>query len=202
VSVGVQRGTVFQGSAKPVALICAYVAGLAYSLFLAGATHNIPTIWTANAVAIAAMMVLSRRQAVGFLVAASLLHVILELLIGAPPRFVMIVGVLDTLQVVGTAALLRWMRVPVRVRDPRGLLMVIAVASALTAIGSILVNGLLALSGGRPFLLGWSEWTTSNVLGVAIILPVVLILIIAIGTVSVQTIRTALENPVRALKQE
>jgi putative ABC transport system permease protein len=34
------------------------------------------------------------------------------------------------------------------------------------------------------------------------ILPIVLILIIAIGTVSVQTIRTALENPVRALKQE
>jgi putative ABC transport system permease protein len=32
--------------------------------------------------------------------------------------------------------------------------------------------------------------------------PIVLILIIAIGTVSVQTLRTALENPVRALKQE
>ncbi|WP_454758755.1 ATP-binding protein [Caulobacter segnis] len=175
-SVGVQRGTAFQGSAKPVALICAYVAGLAYSLFLAGATHNIPTIWTANAVAIAAFMVLNRRQALTFMVATGVLHIVLELLIGAPLRFVLVVTVLDTIQTAGTAALLRWLRVPTRVRDPRSLFTVIVAASALTAITSILVHGLLAVSGGRDFFHGWDDWTTSNVLGVAVILPVILIL--------------------------
>lgn len=175
-TTGALRGHEIKGWTKPVALTCAYFAGLTYSLFLAGATHNIPTIWTANAIAIAAMMVLRRREAVGFLIATNLLHITLEMLIGAPPRFVLLVAVLDTLQTVGAAALLRWMRVPSKVRDPRGLLMVIAVASALTAVSSVGVNGLLALSGGRPFFAGWSEWTTSNVLGVAIALPVVLIL--------------------------
>nr|WP_295111458.1 ATP-binding protein [uncultured Caulobacter sp.] len=178
--MGVQRGTAFQGSgqgsAKPVALICAYAAGLAYSLFLAGATHNIPTIWTANAVAIAAFMVLNRREALSFMVATGVLHIVLELLIGAPLRFVLIVTVLDTIQTAGTAALLRWMRVPTRVRDPRSLFLVIVVASALTAIGAILVHGVLAASRGAAFFKGWEDWTTSNVLGVAVILPVILIL--------------------------
>ncbi|HWU81614.1 MAG TPA: hybrid sensor histidine kinase/response regulator, partial [Caulobacter sp.] len=110
-----------RAGAKAAALVCAYVAGLAYSLFLAGATHNIPTIWTANAVAIAAFMVLNRRQALTFMVASAVLHVTLELVIGAPAQFVLMVAVLDTLQTLATAVLLRALRVPSRVRDPRGL---------------------------------------------------------------------------------
>ncbi|MGH1560515.1 MASE1 domain-containing protein [Caulobacter segnis] len=54
--------------------------------------------------------------------------------------------------------------------------MVIVAASILTAIGAILVNGLIAVSGGHAFFRGWADWTTSNVLGVAVILPVALIL--------------------------
>jgi signal transduction histidine kinase/ActR/RegA family two-component response regulator len=173
---GFARTETTKANARAAALVCAYVAGLAYSLFLAGATHNIPTIWTANAVAIAAFMVLSRRQAVGFMLATGVLHITLELMIDAPIRFVAMVAVLDTIQTAGTAALLRWLHVPTRVRDPRSLFTVIVSSSALTAIGAILVNGLLAVSRGRPFLLGWSDWTTSNTLGVAVTLPVALIL--------------------------
>ena len=171
-----QHGQESNGWAKPVALVCAYSAAMAYSLFLAGATHNIPTIWTANAVAIGALMVLNRRQGLAFLAAAAVLHVALELLVGDGPRFVLIVTVLDSLLIAATAGLLKWLRTPSRVRDPRGLLMVTVIGSAVTAVGAVGVNGLLALSGGRPFFLGWSEWTTSNVLGVATALPVTLIL--------------------------
>lgn len=172
----VRRKTAFNGATHAVALVFAYAAGLAYSLFLAGATHNIPTIWTANAVALAACMILNRRQALAFLAVTSVLHILLELKIGGSVRFVLVVTVLDTLQAVGTGALLRWMRVPTKVRDPRSLFAVILVASALTAVSSILVNGLLALSGGRDFFYRWGDWTTSNTLGVAVILPVILIL--------------------------
>ena len=175
-TAGVQHKAASNGATNAVALVCAYVAGLAYSLFLAGATHNIPTIWTANAVAIAAFMVLNRRQALTFMVATGALHIVLELMIGAPMRFVLIVTVLDTIQTAGTAALLRWMRVPTKVRDPRSLFLVIVVASIVTALGSVLVHGLLAVSGGRSFFQGWADWTMSNVLGVSVILPVVLIL--------------------------
>jgi signal transduction histidine kinase/ActR/RegA family two-component response regulator len=165
-----------KANAKLAALVCAYVCGLGYSLFLAGATHNIPTIWTANAVAIAAFMVLNRRQALAFMLVTGALHATLELTIGASARFVILVTVLDTLQTAGTAALLRWMRVPTRVRDPRNLFTIVVSASALTAIGAILVNGLIAISGGHAFFRRWDDWTTSNVLGVAVVLPVALIL--------------------------
>jgi len=175
-SWGFARTETTKANARVAALVCAYVAGLAYSLFLAGATHNIPTIWTANAVAISAFMVLNRRQAIVFMLATGVLHVTLELMIGAPARFVTMVAVLDTIQTAGTAALLRGLRVPTRVRDPRSLFTVIVASSALTAIGAIVVNGVLAASRGKPFLLGWSDWTTSNTLGVAVILPVALIL--------------------------
>lgn len=172
-ALGTERSNDWQ---RLVALICAYVAGLAYSLFLAGATHNIPTIWTANAVAIVAFMVLNPRQSATFMAASCLLHVAIELGIGEPPRFVMLVTVLDAVQALGTALLMRRMGVSSRVRDPKSLILVIAVASSLTAVSSIGVSGLLALSAGRPFLLGWSDWTTSNVLGVALVVPVALIL--------------------------
>ena len=162
--------------AKPVTLVCAYAAAMAYSLFLARAMHNMPTLWTANAVAIAALMVLPRRQAIGFLIATAAVHIGMELALGIPWRFVAIVSVLDTPQTIIIALLMRAMGVPPKVRDPRGLLLVIAAASILSAIGATLVNGLLMTTRARPFFHNWSEWTASNVLGAAIALPVVLIL--------------------------
>jgi signal transduction histidine kinase/ActR/RegA family two-component response regulator len=157
-------------------LVVAYLACLSYSLFLAGATHRIPTIWTANAVVVAGLMILPRRLGVALLSLTALLHIVVELCVGDPPRFVFVVTVLDTLQVAATATLLRLLRMPTRVRDMRGLLALTAVSTTLTAITSIGVNGLVALSGGRAFWAGWTDWTTSNVLGAAITLPTILIL--------------------------
>jgi len=162
--------------AKPAALLCAYAAAMAYSLFLAYAIHNMPTLWTSNAVAIGALLVLPRLQAIGFLLASAVVQVGLEMAMGAPWRPVATVTILDTSQIIATAALMRWMRAPARVRDARGLLAVIAAVSILTTIGSVLVNGLLMVSSARPFFHNWTEWTASNVLGAALALPVVLIL--------------------------
>ena len=162
--------------ATTAALLGAYAAAMAYSLFLATAMHNMPTLWTANAVAIGALMVLPRRRAFGFLFASMAVQMGLELALGVPWRFVTTVVMLDAVQSLATAALMRAIGTPTKVRDARGLLAVIAVVSILTAIGSVLVNGLLMLRLGRPFLHHWSEWTASNVLGAAIALPVVLIL--------------------------
>jgi signal transduction histidine kinase/ActR/RegA family two-component response regulator len=149
---------------------------MAYSLFLAYAIHNMPTLWASNAVAIGALLVLPRRQAIIFLLVGSVVQLGLEMAMGAPWRPVATVTILDTSQIIATAALMRWMRAPARVRDARGLLGVIAAVSILTTIGSVLVNGLLMISVARPFFHNWSEWTASNVLGAALALPVVLIL--------------------------
>ncbi|SFI97451.1 ATP-binding protein [Caulobacter sp. UNC279MFTsu5.1] len=157
-------------------LTIAYVTGMAYSLFLAGASQHIPTIWTANAVLIAGLLLLNRRQGAVLLALTAALHVAIELSIGDPPRFVLIVAGLDTLQTAATAALLRLMHAPIRVRSMRGFLVLMAASTSLTAASSILVNGLLSISMGGAFWQGWTEWTTSNVLGVAIALPTLLIL--------------------------
>jgi signal transduction histidine kinase/ActR/RegA family two-component response regulator len=157
-------------------LTLAYAGCMAYSLFLAGAAQRIPTIWTASAVLIAGLLLLNRRQGLALLGLTAVVHVVMELSIGDPPRFVLTITVLDILQTAATAALLRLMRLPTRIRSMRGFLALMTAATALTAATSILVNGLLSMSFGGPFWRSWSEWTTSNVLGVAIALPTLLIL--------------------------
>ena len=158
------------------ALTLAYAGCMAYSLFLAGAAQRIPTIWTANAVLIGGLLLLNRRQGLALLGLTAVLHVVLELSVGDSPRFVLTVTVLDVLQTAATATLLRLMRLPIRVRSMNGFLALMAAATALTAAISVVVNGLLSMSFGGPFWRSWSEWTTSNVLGVAIALPTLLIL--------------------------
>lgn len=157
-------------------LTLAYAGCMAYSLFLAGAAQRIPTIWTANAVLIGGLLLLNRRQGLALLGLTAVLHVAMELSIGDPPRFVLTITVLDVLQTAATAALLRLMRLPTRVRSMRGFLALMSAATAISAATSIVVNGLLSMSFGGPFWRAWSEWTTSNVLGVAIALPTLLIL--------------------------
>jgi signal transduction histidine kinase/CheY-like chemotaxis protein len=157
-------------------LTLAYAGCMAYSLFLAGAAQRIPTIWTANAVLIGGLLLLNRRQGLALLGLTAVVHVLMELSVGDSPRFVLTVTVLDVLQTTATAAVLRLMRLPIRVRSMRGFLALMAAATALTAASAIVVNGLLSMSFGGPFLRAWSEWTTSNVLGVAIALPTLLIL--------------------------
>lgn len=159
------------------ALTAAYAAAIGYSLFLAGATLGVPTIWTANAVLLAGLLTLRRRQATALVAFAAIIHVGLELIAGDPWRFVLAVTALDSLQVIATAGLLRLMRLPTKVRDMRGLLKLTAVSSAFTAVTAIVVNGVLALEAGGSFWSGWSDWMTSNVLGVAMILPTILILL-------------------------
>jgi signal transduction histidine kinase/CheY-like chemotaxis protein len=149
---------------------------MAYSLFLAGAAQHIPTIWTANAVLIAGLLLLNRRQGLALLGLTAVVHIVLELSVGDSPRFVLTMTVFDAAQTAATAALLRLMHLPTRVRSMRGFLALMASATGLTAILSILVNGLLSMSFGGPFWRTWSAWATSNVLGVAIALPTLLIL--------------------------
>jgi len=157
-------------------LTLAYAGCMAYSLFLAGAAQRIPTIWTANAVLIGGLLLLNRRQGLALLGLTAVVHIVMELSVGDPPRFVLTITVLDILQAAAIAALLRLMRLPTRVRSMRGFLAPMAIATGLTATTSVMVNGLLSMSFGGRFWQSWSEWITSNVLGVAIALPTLLIL--------------------------
>ena len=58
---GIQTSPVDGQNLRIAGLLAVFVGSMSYSLFLAGATHNLPSIWTANAVLIAAMLILPGR---------------------------------------------------------------------------------------------------------------------------------------------
>ena len=162
---------------RPAGLTLAYVASMAYSLFLTGAAQEIATIWTANAVIIAGLMTLDRRRGAMLLAVTSVLHLLLSLATSNSSAFALAVTILDGVQIAATAFALRLLRLPGKVRNMRGLLVLTAVSAVFTAATSIAVNGVASLAEGGDFWTGWSGWTTSNVLGVAIALPTILILL-------------------------
>ena len=162
---------------KPVALTAAAMTAMVYSLSLAGATRNLPTIWTFNAVVVGGMMALSVRQGRALLIATTVMHVVVETAMGEAARVASTAALLDCVQIVVTVHLLRRLRAPARVRDIRGLALVLVASVLLTAALSILVHGGVTMSHGGHFWRGWSEWTASNTLGMAFGLPVTLILL-------------------------
>ena len=157
-------------------LTLAFLAAYAYSLFLAGVTHGLPTIWTANAVLVAGLLILNRRHGVLLLAITSVLHIALELIFGDTARFAFLVTLVDVAQIIATAAVLGALRLPTRIRSMGGLLRLTAVATVFTAITCPLQSGILTWSLGRPFGSLWSTWMTSNVLGATLGLPIMLIL--------------------------
>ncbi|MDG2530537.1 ATP-binding protein [Caulobacter endophyticus] len=171
------RAALWRRWRRPTGLTVAYVASMAYSLFLTGAAQEIATIWTANAVIIAGLMTLDRRRGAMLLAVTSVLHLLLSLATSTSSAFALAVTLLDGVQIAATAFALRLLRLPGKVRNMRGLLVLTAVSAVFTAVTSIAVNGVASVVEGGGFWTGWSGWTTSNVLGVAIALPTILILL-------------------------
>jgi len=159
------------------ALVAAFAASMAYSLFLAGATQGIPTIWTANAVVAVGLLTLSWRNGMALLAIASAIHVAFQLAVGDPPVFIGIVTALDGAHAVAMALLLRAVGCRGRLRDMRALIVTILTATAFTAAWSVVTNGCLELAAGHSFWNGWLDWAIPNTLGAAIALPIGLVLL-------------------------
>ncbi|MDZ4370867.1 MAG: ATP-binding protein [Phenylobacterium sp.] len=158
-------------------LTAAYAAAMSYSLFLAGATHGMPVIWTANAVVVAGLLVLRRREGIFLLASTSILHVLLQVGAGDDVAPVLRYTVVDAIQEVATAILLTSLGLRRRVRDMRGLITLTVAASTFTAASSLLINGVLSISAGGAFWTGWEAWVACNTLGMALMLPMALVLL-------------------------
>jgi signal transduction histidine kinase len=159
------------------ALVAVYAAAMLFSLFLAGAKTGIATVWPSNAVLVAALMVLARRQAVAMLATATAIHVVLVVAVGDSLFFSLAVSGLDGIQAIAVAVLLRKLKITTR---PRGMgdLIRLTLASVLATVAlSIPTSMLAALIMGLPAHVGWSAWLTANVLGMALTLPTTLILL-------------------------
>ncbi len=160
--------------APPLAI---YVAAIAYSLFIGGAGQGIPTIWTANAVVIGGLLVLERRDRLPFVLLTMLAHFALQAPSATDLKWPLITTTFDTLHEVTCAALLRTLGFRGRLRDMRTLFALTAAATTFTLPASFAVNAILNLAGGKPIWTSWVGWTVPNTIGVAIMLPILLVLL-------------------------
>ncbi|PZQ59512.1 MAG: hybrid sensor histidine kinase/response regulator [Phenylobacterium zucineum] len=158
-------------------LLAIYAAAFGYSLFIGGAGQGIPTIWTANAVVIGGLLVLDRRSGAIFLGLTVLTHLALQLSSATEPKWPLIVATMDTLHAATCAAMLHALGFRGRVRDMRGLGGLTAAATAFTVVAAFLTNCVLAMAAGKPFWTGWVGWVVPNAIGVAIMLPILLVLL-------------------------
>jgi signal transduction histidine kinase/CheY-like chemotaxis protein len=172
-AVGEERGVAWR---KLGGLTFAYALAMSYSLFLAGATHGMPVIWTANAVVVAGLLVLRLRDGALLLALTSVLHVTLQLAAGDSLVPVLRYTLVDAVQEVATAALLARLNLRRRVRDMRNLLSLTLVSSVFTAATSLIINGLLSISAGGGFWDNWQAWVACNTLGMALVLPIAMVL--------------------------
>jgi signal transduction histidine kinase/CheY-like chemotaxis protein len=158
------------------ALSAAYAAAMAYHLYLTGATAGLPTIWTANAVVIAGVVALPRRAGLVLLAISGVLHAAFQFALGDPSLYVAAVALFDMATEWATAAVICSLGFCRRIRTMRDLVLVTAVATAFTVAASTVVNGGLARLDGRAFWDGWFDWVVPNAIGVAVMLPVALVL--------------------------
>jgi signal transduction histidine kinase/ActR/RegA family two-component response regulator len=158
-------------------LLAAFVGSMAYSLFLAGATHDLPSIWTANAVMIAGLLSVSGRARWVLLGLSAVADVVVELIAGVDPSFILVVAPQDVAQVAITAWALRRLGLTSHMRSAWGLARITGAASVIVMGLSIVTTSTLALSQGRPALDGWADWLMPNVIGVILALPTTLILV-------------------------
>jgi signal transduction histidine kinase/ActR/RegA family two-component response regulator len=84
--------------------------------------------------------------------------------------------ILDTLHELTSALLLQALGFRGRVRDMRSLAALTAAATAFSLPATFAINAVLALMGGKPFWSGWVGWVVPNVLGIAIMLPILLVM--------------------------
>ena len=157
-------------------LLAAFVGSMAYSLFLAGATQNLPSIWTANAVLIAGLLTLTGRARWILLALAAAADVAIELIARVDAVFIVVVAPQDILHVALTAWILQRLRLTSQIRSPWGLARATGVAAVVILLLSTITSVTLALAQGRPPLDGWADWIMPNVLGLILAMPTTVIL--------------------------
>lgn len=152
-------------------LLAAFAGSILFSLFLAGSTHNLPSIWTANAVVIAGLLTLKGNARWIMLALAGATHVAIELIAGVRLSFIVLVVPQDLIQNVIIAWSLERLGLTNHMRSPWGLVRLTAAAAVLVVVFSTITTVSLALSRGKPMWSGWADWIPPNVLGTFLAMP-------------------------------
>ena len=161
------------------ALVAGYVASVLLSFVLSRAGAQTSTIWTASGFLVGSLILLSGRWRV-IAVAASLgCQSFISLAVGDGPARALI-GPLGVLFEAGLAAWLAVNYCEVRARRltlRRLTLLIIGAVAPATVLGSAAGALMNMATLGQTFAAGWALWATNTGLGMAIVLPALLLLV-------------------------
>jgi integral membrane sensor domain MASE1 len=154
-------------------LLAAFAGSIAMSMFLSGAGGAGSVIWTANGFLVGALLILPRSWAAAVLAAAIALQAGMGLAAGHPPVRTIILSLLNGGQCVFAAWLTqRFCGIHARrlglVRLSRILIFAALPSAVIGGLAAALVS--LPLS-DRPFVQVWRDWAVSGGLGMALVLP-------------------------------
>lgn len=158
-------------------LVAAFSGSVLFSLFLAGATHNLPSIWMANAVVIAGLLTLKGKARWTMLALTAVAHVVIELMAGVRFSFILLVVPQDVIQNVIIAWSLQRLGLTNHMRSPWGLARMTAVAAVMVVAFSTITTVSLALSRGQPIWSRWADWIPPNVLGLVMAMPTTIMML-------------------------
>jgi hypothetical protein len=154
------------------------VASQAFSDFLTRNALGVATLWPTNALLAGGLLVLNPRRRLILIVVAVIGHVAIDLLVGDGLGR----AVLYTLIDLGEAVLVwrvtqRFFGGPPRVRTMRQLALLTTLSAPVTLLAAAIASTALALIYGMPFMAVLTDWFVCGVLGMAIVLPAMLVLL-------------------------
>ena len=158
-------------------LAVALVASQAFSDFLTRNALGIATLWPTNALLAGGLLVLNPRRRVILLVIAMVAHMVIDLMVGDSPGRAALYTLVDA----GEALLVwrvtrRFFGGPPRVRTMRQLALLTTLTAPVTLASAAVAAAVLSLAYGLPFVTVLTDWFLCGVLGMAIVLPAVLVL--------------------------
>ena len=161
-----------------LSLAVAIVASFAFSDFLTRTPLGIATFWPANALLAVGLMVLNPPRRIALVGVSIVFHLMIDFLVGDHVGKALLYTSVDILQAfaVWLVAKRFWGGTP-RVRTMRQLALLAALAVPITFASALICASFLALGYGMPFLDSLWEWFMCGALGMAVVLPAVLVLI-------------------------
>jgi signal transduction histidine kinase len=159
-------------------LAVALVASQAFSDFLTRNALDVATLWPTNALLAGGLLVLNPRRRLILTIIAVVGHMAIDLVVGDDLGR----AALYTLVDVGEALLVwrvtkRFFGGPPRVRTMRQLALLTTLSAPVTLLMAVVAAAVLILVYGVPFVTVLTDWFLRGVLGMAIVLPAVLVLL-------------------------
>jgi signal transduction histidine kinase/CheY-like chemotaxis protein len=161
-----------------LSLAVAVVASLAFSDFLTRTPLGIATFWPANALLTVGLMVLNPPRRIALVGVTIVFHVVIDLLVGDGVGKALLYTSVDVLEAFAVWIVAkRFLGETPRVRTMRQLALLAALTVPITLTAAFVCAAFLALGYRAPFLTTLWEWFMCGILGMAVVLPAVLVLI-------------------------